>query len=166
MATHVPDPVEQARVYWDTEGLSGGPTYEFMSSVYRVSQDMLSEIELMLKQYRLNPTNYFALLTLAPRGELGLPMGQLAKAIKVHQTTITLILDQLEKQGLVQRQAHPRDRRVNLAVPTPAGLALARKASESLAEINFGLPPISAGKQSTVVDILREVRSKSGDIRA
>jgi DNA-binding MarR family transcriptional regulator len=158
------DPVEEARAFWDGIGLTGGTTYEFMSSIYRVTQDMLSEIELMLKQFGLNPTTFFALLTLAPRGDLGLPMGQLAKHIKMHQTTVTLVLDQLETQGLVRRQPHPRDRRVILAVSTPAGQALTHQASEELASLNFGLPPLSEAKQTAVVKILREVRRKSGDI--
>jgi DNA-binding MarR family transcriptional regulator len=160
------DPIEEARAYWDDVGLSGGTTYEFMSSIYRVVQDMLSDIEVMLKRYQLNSKNFFALLTLAPRGELGLPMGQLAKHIKVHQTTVTVILDQLEKQGLVRRQPHPKDRRVTLAVLTPAGQALVRQASESLADLNFGLPQVSVAKQETVINVLREVRTKSGDIPA
>jgi DNA-binding MarR family transcriptional regulator len=158
------DPIQDARAYWDEAGLAGGDTYEFMSSIYRVTQDMLSEIDGMLKQYQLNTTNFFALLTLAPRGDLGLPTGQLAKHIKVHQTTITVVLDQLSKQGLVRREPHPRDRRVILAVLTAAGRALTRQASESLAELNFGVPQISADKQAAVVDVLREVRAKAGDI--
>jgi DNA-binding MarR family transcriptional regulator len=160
------DPVQVARRYWEEVGLPRGGTYEFMSSIYRVTQDMLSEIELVLKEYQLNPTNYFTLLALVMRGELGLPMGQLAKNIKVHQTTVTVILDQLTKQGLVRREPHPRDRRVTLAMLTPAGRALVRQASESLADRNFGLPQVSASKQATVIDILREVRTKSGDVPA
>lgn len=158
------DPVTRARHFWDEEGLAGGKGYELMSSIYRVSQAMLSEIDQVLKPFNLNPTNYFALVALSMRGERGLPIGVLARDIKVHQTTATMVLDQLEKQSLVKRERQSRDRRVVLAIITPAGLDIARRAGNALAEINFGLPELAETKRRRVVEILQEVRRAHGDI--
>lgn len=52
------------------------------------------------------------------------PMGALAEALGTGVSTLTGIVDRLVEQGLVARAEDPRDRRVVVARPTPAGLAL------------------------------------------
>jgi DNA-binding MarR family transcriptional regulator len=163
-SNHDKDPVVLARRFWDAEGLGAGDTYEFVSSIYRVNQDILEQIASVLKPFGLNVTNYFALFAISMRGEHGLATGQLARSIKVHQTTITMVLDQLEKVALVERRPHPRDRRVTLAMLTPGGSALTHKASEALAEINFGLPTLPQASHRHVIRVLRKVRVETGDI--
>jgi DNA-binding MarR family transcriptional regulator len=82
----------------------------------------------------------------------------------VHQTTITLIVDQLEKRGLARRQPHPTDRRINLAVLTPAGRALTRDATVALAERGFGLDAVPARSLEQLQGAMRQVRAAIGDI--
>lgn len=157
------DPVHRAREFWQEANFGKPDTYELMSSIYRLNQSMISNIEHQLKEFGLNPTNYFALIALVMRGDHGLPLGQLARNIKVHQTTVTMVLDQLSKLGLVRREPHPRDRRVILAVATPAGRALAKSASDALVDINFGLPELSEAKRHGLINLLGTVRELSGD---
>lgn len=57
----------------------------------------------------------------------------------VHPTTITLVIDQLEKRGLVSRSPHPTDRRTVLASLTPEGLRVLDDTSRALADVGFGL---------------------------
>ena len=82
----------------------------------------------------------------------------------VHQTTITLIVDQLEKRGLARRRPHPTDRRVSLAALTPAGRALTRDATAALAERSFGLPGVGVRSLGQLRAAMGEVRAAIGDV--
>ena len=63
-------------------------------------------------------------------------MGELAAKLGIDAPYATLVVDELERQGLVERRPHPSDRRVKLVATTAAGAAAARRADELL-----GLPP-------------------------
>ena len=67
-----------------------------------------------------------ALRTLADAGE-SLPLTQLAERLSCVKSNITQLVDRLEADGLVQRQADPNDRRARLAELTPAGRAACRE---------------------------------------
>jgi DNA-binding MarR family transcriptional regulator len=59
-----------------------------------------------------------------------MPMRELGAALLTDAPYITVIVDDLEQRGLVQRQANPADRRSKLVSITPAGRAAARLADE------------------------------------
>lgn len=72
-----------------------------------------------------------ALLRLA-RGPL--TMRQLADGLTIDKPYATLVVDGLEERGLVERVAHPTDRRCRIARATPAGLEAAERARLILEE--------------------------------
>ena len=49
----------------------------------------------------------------------GLSLKQLSEAVSLAHSTVSGIADRLEKQGLIQRQTHPTDRRITLLVASP-----------------------------------------------
>jgi DNA-binding MarR family transcriptional regulator len=51
----------------------------------------------------------------------GVTLAELARRTMVAPTVITGIVDRLERQGLIRREADPRDRRVNRLVLTDLG---------------------------------------------
>ena len=69
----------------------------------------------------LGPTITAALSTVNKHGPLTL--GELAASERVAPPTITKVVDKMEKAGLVERQAHPVDRRVSLVGITALGAA-------------------------------------------
>ncbi len=64
---------------------------------------------------------FFALLELAACKEEGLAPSELARRLAVARRTATLYVDILLKNGWVSRMAHPDDKRMILAMLTPAG---------------------------------------------
>jgi DNA-binding MarR family transcriptional regulator len=50
----------------------------------------------------------------------GLSLKQLSEAVSLAHSTVSGIVDRLEKQGLIERQTHPTDRRITLLVASPA----------------------------------------------
>ena len=62
-----------------------------------------------------------------------LSMGEFAAALDIDPPNATVLVDDLEAQGLVRRRAHPTDRRARLVEATRRGKALAKRADDILA---------------------------------
>ena len=80
------------------------------------------KLEITLAQLR-------AVMVLFARGPL--PTSTLARSLDVSRAVVTGIVDRLEGQGLVRRQAVPSDRRVTLVALTPVGEALVEELTTS-----------------------------------
>jgi DNA-binding MarR family transcriptional regulator len=85
-------------------------------------------------------------------------MRELAGLLGVDPPNLTTVVDDLQRTGLVERQAHPTDRRVKVVVATPKGAALARQADEILDRPPAGLLKLPADDLEALVGILARVR--------
>jgi DNA-binding MarR family transcriptional regulator len=65
-----------------------------------------------------------------------LSMGELAAVLGIDRPNATVLVDELEAQGLVRRRPHPTDRRAKMVEATPKGRKIAKRANEIL-----GTPP-------------------------
>ncbi len=90
-----------------------------------------------------------------------MPMGELAELLAVEPPNLTPIVDDLESLGLVERKAHPSDRRVKLVTATPKGAELARQAEEILDRPPAGLLELAPEDLDVLVAILARVRKAS-----
>jgi DNA-binding MarR family transcriptional regulator len=158
------DSVEWMHQRWLEHDAPRPEHFAAMASLLRTTILLTEELDRVLKECRLSRTGYLILITLQMSREQTRPLGQLSKALLVHPTTVTLSIDQLEKEELVRRVPHPYDRRTTLAQLTSAGHQMAEFASGSLAEIGFGLHGISAATASQVTADLRKVREALGDL--
>ena len=78
---------------------------------------------------RLPLTWYDVLLELnAARGKR-LSMGELGQVAVVSRTRVSRVVDELAREGLVRRQAHPQDARSAYAALTPEGLSRFKEAA-------------------------------------
>jgi len=76
---------------------------------------------------------YDVLLELANAPDRRLRMSQLGERAVLSRTRVSRIVDELEREGLVERVADPHDRRATIAALTPAGRrAVARAAPHYL----------------------------------
>lgn len=92
------------------------------------------------------------LLTAGP-----LPMRDLGTALVTDAPYITVIVDDLEKRGLVEREVNPADRRSKLVRITSAGRAVARKADEIQSAPPASLSSLSDEELATLDQILRRL---------
>jgi DNA-binding MarR family transcriptional regulator len=86
-----------------------------------------------------------------------MPMSELAALLVIDPPNLTPVVDDLEAAGLVERRAHPTDRRVKVVVATPDGAALAHKANEILDSPPAGLYALPAEDLENLVRILAQV---------
>lgn len=84
-------------------------------------------------------------------------MGQLAEALGIDRPNATVVVDDLEAQGLVRRTPHPTDRRAKLVEATRKGKALARRADDILATPPAALGELGAEDLAALGRILAKV---------
>jgi DNA-binding MarR family transcriptional regulator len=101
------------------------------------------------------------LLELSRRGAL--PLGKVGERLQVHRTSVTNIVDRLERSGFVRRVPHEKDRRAVLAEITPAGRGAAAAATEALHGAEFGLAGTGRDDLESIVATLDGVRERAGD---
>lgn len=80
------------------------------------------------RQYGLTGPQLWALKTLQRAGRLS--AGQLARALAVHQSSLSILIDRLEKRGLVSRVRSRGDGRFVLIELTKRGVALSAMAPD------------------------------------
>ncbi len=98
-----------------------GPSAELVATAerLRLASTRLARILRRETHTGLTPTQVAALATLQRRGAV--PVGVLAEAERISAPTATKVVDKLVRAGLVERLAHPDDRRVSLVAVTQAG---------------------------------------------
>ncbi|HEX4690163.1 MAG TPA: MarR family transcriptional regulator [Solirubrobacteraceae bacterium] len=88
-----------------------------------------------------------------------LSMGELATALGIDPPNATVLVDDLEDQGLVRRRAHPTDRRAKLVEATRRGKTLARRADDILATPPAALGALAGDDLEALQRILTRVAS-------
>jgi DNA-binding MarR family transcriptional regulator len=90
-------------------------------------------------------------------------MGEVAAALGIDAPNATLVVDDLERAGLVERRAHPTDRRSKLVAATKQGSAVARRAETIMGRPPAGLAGLPRPELEQLVRLLEEaVRSTRG----
>jgi DNA-binding MarR family transcriptional regulator len=97
-----------------------------------------------------------ALLWLA---EGPLSLSELASAVSVDAPYATLIVDNLEERGLVERRPDPADRRRKLVALTSAGKEAAQRALRIKREPPPGFASLSAAELDTLEELMRRIAS-------
>jgi DNA-binding MarR family transcriptional regulator len=158
------DPIEEARLNWERRG--DRQPVPGMTSIMRAQQIMLSEVNVVLRPFRLNFTCYelLMLLTFTRRGSL--PLGKIGERLQVHPASVTATVDRLERDGLVQRVAHETDRRTVLAAIMPKGRTVAQRATTALRQADLSIRALSPLEIKELTDLIRTIRLRAGDFTA
>jgi len=81
----------------------------------------------------------------------------LAERLAADPPYVTLMVDDLEERGLVQRKPHPKDRRAKLVQLTAAGRAAAARADEILDEPPAALREVPAEDLAALLRVLERL---------
>lgn len=87
-----------------------------------------------------------------------LSMGDLAAQLNVDRPNLTVLVDDLERLGLVERRAQASDRRVKVVATTPQGATMARRAQEILDRPPSRFDDLSLEDLRALVEVLAKVR--------
>lgn len=158
------DPIAEARRQWEGRwGPGPGPAMAAVTGVMRVQQILMARLNGLLAPFELTFPRYEALMLLFLSRSGSLPLGKLGERLQVHPTSITSLVDALERSGHVRREPHETDRRMTLASITATGRAAAAAATTALNEARFGTAPLADAELEEISALLRAVRLDAGD---
>lgn len=157
------DPIDEAVEQWRRHGWDAGDRLRAALSITRVADIIAESSAALLRPFELTPARHemLSLLYFTRHGEL--PLSKLSRRLMIHPKSVTTTVDALERLGLVERVAHPSDRRTTLARITTRGREAVEAGTPAIAQSGSGLAAITEDEARTVAAVLRKVRAARGD---
>ena len=159
------DPIERAAAIWERR-FGDSRAMAAVTSIMRVQQILLGELDALLRPHGLTFARYEALVLLTFSRAGALPMRLIGQRLMVHPTSVTNIINRLEQQQLVIRRPNPQDGRGTLAEITPDGRALVQRATADLMAADFGMAGFDREELTAMFGMLRGLRVLAGDFAA
>jgi DNA-binding MarR family transcriptional regulator len=156
------DPIERAAAIWERRFGESRPMAA-VTSIMRVHQILLAELDGLLKPFGLTFARYEALVLLSFSRTGALPLRTIGERLMVHPTSVTNTIDRLERHKLVARRPNPSDKRGTLAEITPAGRDIVMRATDDLMAAGFGMSGYNPGQLEEMFGLLRSLRVAAGD---
>lgn len=156
------DPIDEAARQW-RQRWEGVTAMHAVTSLMRVQQIVIGQLDGILKPHGLTFPRYEALVLLVFSSRGSLPLGKMGERLQVHPTSVTSIVRRLESAGLVVRRPHPEDGRTVLAEITDAGRTLVEQATADLVGSEFALGALSQEELGRLSALLAPVRHAAGD---
>jgi DNA-binding MarR family transcriptional regulator len=161
-----PDPIAVAVDNWRQAGWgSAAAGMALVTSVMRVQQLLVTQIDERLRPYGLSFARFEILRLLAFSRHAALPMGTVGRRLQVHPASVTSAVDRLERDELVLRTRSVNDGRRVMVALTPVGRSLVERATVDLNSY-FESIGMSDEQIEGVVEALRDLRHSAGDIDA
>jgi len=156
------DPVEAAARLW-SEQWGETPRMRAVTSLMRVHQLVLTELDELLRPLGLTFARYEVLVLLSFSRRGALPLGKIGERLQVHATSVTPLVKRLEAAELLRRTPHPEDGRAVLASITERGRAVMQQATDLIVDAQFALGSLSEEECDRLTTLLRTPRSAAGD---
>ena len=100
----VTDPISEARRLWSRRwGATPTPGMAAVTSIMRVEQILMTRLNAVLKPFDLTFPRYEALMILFLSSRGSMPLAKIGKRLQVHPTSVTSLIDGLERDGVVDR---------------------------------------------------------------
>ena len=112
------------------------PDDRFIYLIFTAQQKLRTHLgNVMLREnVRVTPAQAGILFLLAEKD--GRTMSELSRILSIENSTLTGLVDRLEKAGLVRRDASPHDRRASHVHVSPEGLQEMKKARSVVVKVN------------------------------
>ena len=129
---------------------------EIMQSLRRIFKAIQDYFQEISKKYGITGPQLWALKTVAANGSLSL--GELSKKMYLHPSTISGVVDRLEKKGFVVRDRGQEDRRVVKVQLTPQGKKIVAKAPNPIqGKMIYGLNRLKKRELTSIYDAVKEL---------
>ena len=121
--------------------------------IFKAIQDYSQEVS---QKFGITGPQLWVLKTLSTNGSL--PLGQLSKMMYLHPSTITGVVDRLEKKGYVVRDRVHKDRRVVMVQLTSKGKKTASKAPNPIqGKMVYGLNRLKQKNLNSIYDAVEKL---------
>ena len=129
---------------------------EIMQSLRRIIKSLQDYSRTVFSHFGITGPQLWALKTINRLGSL--PLGELSKRMYLHPSTISGVIDRLEKKGYLVRDRIENDRRVVRVRLTPKGKMLVRKAPNPVqGKMIYGLRKLKKEKLDLIYESVQEL---------
>lgn len=131
-----------------------------MRSLLLLCRSMTAVVDEELKdRFRLRLIDFQILKQLQSYDTGSCLLGEVARDLFVHATTVSIATERLTDRNLVVRRAHPTDRRATVVSITDEGRALAEAATAALAAAEFGLAGLTPDQLAALSGVETSTRT-------
>ncbi|WP_458414259.1 MarR family winged helix-turn-helix transcriptional regulator [Schinkia sp. CFF1] len=123
----------------------------------RALQSIKKRVEEDIRCLGLNPTEFGVLELIYSKGDQ--PIQKIGEKVLIASSSITYVVDKLEKKKLLERKPCPKDRRITYAVITPTGTEFM---NEVFPKHKAAITEICSGLDSNEKKLLIELLKKLG----
>jgi DNA-binding MarR family transcriptional regulator len=95
--------------------------HECLLNIFYAATMLYKASYIYFRQYGITDAQFNVLIQLQYEKQQGLSQADLGRRLVVNKADMTGIIDRLEKAGLVGREDHPKDRRINIIKITRKG---------------------------------------------
>jgi MarR family transcriptional regulator, organic hydroperoxide resistance regulator len=129
---------------------------EIMQSLRRIFKAIHNYSSEVSDKFGITGPQLWALNTVS--NDEGLPLGELSRKMYLRPSTITGLVDRLEKRGYVVRDRDQRDRRVVKILMTPKGKALVKRSPNPIqGKMIYGLGSLNRGELRSIYDSIQKL---------
>ena len=136
-----------------TQDISGAHIWLVL---WKASRAMGARAFQSIEDTGLCPSDFGVLEALLHKGPL--PVNVVGKKLLLTTGSITTAVDRLARRGLVERKAHPHDRRVRLVDLTPEGRRIIEPAfARHASDLEEAVAVLANDERGALVDLLRKL---------
>jgi DNA-binding MarR family transcriptional regulator len=129
---------------------------EIMQSLRRIFKAIQDYSQEVSQKFGITGPQLWALKTISTSGSL--PLGQLSKMMYLHPSTITGVVDRLEKKGYVARDRVLKDRRIVMVKLTTKGKSTVSKAPNPIqGKMVYGLNKLKQKNLNSIYDAVEKL---------
>lgn len=124
--------------------------------LWKASRAVQAHAHRSIEQLPLCPSDFAVLEVLLHKGAL--PVNEIGRKVLLTSGSITVAVDRLEEQALVERRAHPTDRRARVVHLTAEGRRLITRAfAEHERDMERAVSALDASERATVIRLLKKL---------
>ena len=128
-------------------------TMQSLRRIFKATQNYSQEVH---REFGITGPQLWALKTISQKKSISL--SELGEAMYLHPSSMTGLIDRLEKSGFAFRERDQKDRRVINIKLTPKGTALARKSPNPIqGKMIHGLKNLQKGKLNSIFNSTRKL---------
>lgn len=122
----------------------------------RAMQAVKKRVEEDIRTYGLNPTEFAVLELIYSKGDQ--PIQKIGEQVLIASSSITYVVDKLEKKKLLERKPCPKDRRITYASITEAGSAFMDEVFPNHRKaINEILGGVDTEEKKALIELLKRI---------
>lgn len=133
--------------------------HETLLSIFRTYSMLMRFSDRFFSKYGVTDIQFNILMTLKDYPRNGLTQNELSEKLIVSKSNTVGLIDRLEKIGMVKREAHAKDRRINQIFLTQKGKKLIDEVyTPYFEEVDKLINPLSTQEKKSVISAMEKIR--------